>query len=337
MKSQQITRIAILAVWLIALSAFRQAQAQTLPAEARATNGQAAATTVRFASGKSALKIPIEIDNHLILMQVRVNGSRPLRFIFDTGASHSGLDSKVAAELGLKPKGRADGTATGGRIHGTYFTGVSLSVSGADVSDQTVFSAPFPTVPGFEFDGVIGYGFINQFVVEIDYLNKTMNLYDPGTYAYAGDGKSIPLSFDGRKIPSVLTSIVVEGRAPVEARLEIDTGADGTLVINGSFVKKQQLLAAMPKTVQDRGRGLGGEERRLLGQVKAVQLGQFVMKDPPLVLLLDAEVESKAGDGVVGGEIFRRFKMIIDYSRERMILEPNQSFNDAYEIERGGE
>ena len=196
---------------------------------------------------------------------------------------------------------------------------------------------PFPTVPGFGFDGVIGYGFINQFVVEIDYLNKTMNLYDPRTYVYAGEGKNIPLAFDGRKIPSVLTSIVVEGRTPVEARLEVDTGADGTLVINGSFVKKQQLLAAMPKTVKDRGRGLGGEESRLLGQVKAVQLGQFVMKDPPVVLLREAEVESKGGDGVVGGEIFRRFKMIIDYSRKRLILEPNKGFNDPYELERDTE
>lgn len=40
---------------------------------------------------------------------------------------------------------------------------------------------------------------------------------------------------------------------------------------------------------------------------------------------------------MLGGEIFRRFKMIIDYSRKRMILEPNKSFENAYEIERGGE
>jgi aspartyl protease len=184
---------------------------------------------------------------------------------------------------------------------------------------------------------VIGYGFISQFVVEIDYLNKTMNLHDPRTYAYRGDGKTIPLSFDGSKIPSVLTSIAVEGRLPVAAKLKIDTGADGTCIVNSSFVKQQHLLAAMPKAVQDRGRGLGGEESRLLGQVKAIQLGPFVMKDPPLVLLLDTEVESKGGDGVVGGEIFRRFKVIIDYSRKEMILEPNKSFNDAYEIERGAE
>jgi predicted aspartyl protease len=321
MKRHQLKRLAILALWLIAVSMFGQANAQT----------------VRFASGNSALRIPLEINNNLILMQVRVNGSRPLKFIFDTGASHSGIDSKVAAELGLKPQGVADGTATGGRIQGTYMTGVSLSVSGAEVSNQLIFAAPFPKVPGFEFDGVIGYGFINQFVVEIDYLNKTMNLYDPQSYAYRGDGKSIPLSFDGSKIPSVSTRIVVEGRVPVAAKLEIDTGADGTLVINGSFVKKQQLLAAIPKVVADRGRGLGGEESRLLGQVKAVQLGLFVLKNPPVVLLLDTEVESKDGDGVLGGEIFRRFKMIIDYSRKRLILEPNKSFNDAYELERDTE
>ncbi len=321
MKRYQLNRLAILALWLISLSMFDQANAQK----------------VRFASGNSALRIPLEINNNLILMQVRVNGSRPLKFIFDTGASHSGINSKVAAELGLRSQGVADGTATGGRIQGTYMTGVSLSVSGAEVSNQMIFSAPFPTVPGFEFDGVIGYGFINQFVVEIDYLNKTMNLYDPQNYAYRGDGKSIPLSFDGSKIPSVLTRIVVEGRVPVAAKLEIDTGADGTLVINNSFVKKQQLLAAMPKVVQDRGQGLGGEESRLLGQVKAVQLGLFVLKHPPVVLLLDSAVESKGGDGVLGGEIFRRFKMIIDYSRKRLILKPNKSFNDAYEIERGVE
>src|SRR6185369_108437 len=146
MKRYQLNQVAILA--LIALSVVGQANAQK----------------VRFASGDKALKIPLEIDNNIILMQVRVNGSRPLKFIFDTGASHSGIDSKVAAELGLKPKGLADGTATGGRIQGTYTTDVTLSVSGAEVSDQTIFSAPFPTVPGFEFDGVIGYGFINQFV-----------------------------------------------------------------------------------------------------------------------------------------------------------------------------
>jgi hypothetical protein len=48
---------------------------------------QQPAPKVRFASGNSALKIPLEIDNNIILMRVSVNGSKPLKFIFDTGVA----------------------------------------------------------------------------------------------------------------------------------------------------------------------------------------------------------------------------------------------------------
>ena len=336
MKRYQLNQIAVLALWLIALSMFGQAHAQTSSAQASAQNRRTSATKVRFASGNRALKIPLEIDNNLILMQVRVNGSRPLKFIFDTGASHSGIDSKVAAELGLKPKGLADGTATGGRIKGTYTTGVSLSVSGAEISNQTVFSMPFPTVPGFEFDGIIGYSFINQFVIEIDYLNKYMNLYDPRAYVYAGKEKPVPLLFRGGKIPFVLTKMVFEGRAPLEAKLEIDTGGDGTFVIRYPFVKKQRLLDAVPNATKDRGRGAGGEQQRVIGQVKAAHVGRFLLKDLPLALDTEGESADEDVDGVIGGEIFRRFKMILDYGHRRMFLEPNKSFNDPYKLETGG-
>jgi hypothetical protein len=46
---------------------------------------------------------------------------------------------------------------------------------------------------------------------------------------------------------------------------------------------------------------------------------------------------SKENDGLIGGEIFRRFKLILDYSRKRMILEPNNHFNDPYELTTGEE
>src|ERR1044072_6561663 len=116
MKRYSLKQVAILAVSVITLSVIGQANTQK----------------VRFASGNTALNVPLEIDNIILLLQVRVNGSRPLKFIFDTGASHSGIDSKAGAELGLKPQGLAAGTATGGRIQGTYATGVTLSVSGAE-------------------------------------------------------------------------------------------------------------------------------------------------------------------------------------------------------------
>lgn len=332
MKKHAVMRALILGASVLALAAFWHVDAQTRKRGTRKT----AAPAVRFTSGNSALKIPLEIDNNLLLLRVSVNDSKPMKFIFDTGASHSAISSQRATELGLKTEGEVSGRATGGPIRVAFIKGVSLSVLGAAVSNQSIGSMTFPAVPGFEFDGIIGYDFINQFVIEIDYLNKFMNLYDPRAYAYAGKEKAIPLLFGGGRIPFVLTKMVFEGRAPLEAKLEIDTGGDGTFVIRYPFVKKQRLLDAVPNATKDRGMGAGGEQPRVVGQVKAAQVGRFILKDLPLALDTEGESADEDVDGVIGGEIFRRFKVILDYRHRRMFLEPNKSFNDPYKLELGG-
>jgi predicted aspartyl protease len=320
---------------LLVISAPMQTCAQSRKTRESVGKPRQPAPKVRLDFANKGLSIPLEIDNKIILMRVRVNNSKPLKFIFDTGASISMISSQRAAELGLKPYRQASGDATGGRITTSLIKAVSLSVPGARVSNQVIASMAFPTPPGFEFDGIIGYHFIKQFVIEIDYQKKVMKLYRPRTYRYSGKGEIIPLLLAHRKTPLVFTKIIFEGRAPIETKLELDTGADGTVLINSPLVKKQALLSAMPQAVQDSVRGAGGQQQRLLGRVKAVQLGHFIFSDSPVALSLDTEGAgaSEDNDGVVGGELLRRFKLIIDYSRKRMILERNSSFNDPYDVE----
>jgi len=70
----------------------------------------------------------------------------------------------------------------------------------------------------------------------------------------------------------------------------------------------------------------------ITGRANAVKLGSFTLKNVPVQLSLDTEGAgaSEENDGLIGGEIFHRFKVTLDYSRKRMILEPNKSFNDPY-------
>ena len=289
--------------------------------------------------GNSALRIPLEIDNNLILLRVNVNGSKPLKFIFDTGASISCISSKRAAELGLKSQGQFDGDATGGRIQGATIEGVEFKVQGAKVSKLTVASFPLPTPPGFDFDGIIGCDFIKQFVVEVDYLKRIMNLYNPRTYWYVGRGKSVPLILIGQNTPLVDAKILLAGRVRVKAKLEVDTGGDNAVLVNSPFAKRHKLIGAMQNTTQDRRNGAGGNQQVITGRANAVKLGSFTLKNVPVQLSLDTEGAgaSEENDGLIGGEIFRRFKVILDYSRKRMILEPNKSFNDPYNLEGGRE
>ena len=169
--------------------------------------------------------------------------------------------------------------------------------------------------------------------IEIDYQSKLMNLYDPRAYAYRGAGEVVSLVLDGRRTPLVHTQIVLAGRAPVAARLEVDTGADGTFIVNRPLIKRQGLLAAIPETTQGDTVGAGGEQQLRVGRAKAVRLGRLLIANPPVGLSLDAAGSgaSEETDGLIGGEVFRRFKVILDYSRKRMILEPNSDFGDPYE------
>ena len=280
-------------------------------------------------------RIPLEIDNNIILMRVSVNGSQPLRFIFDTGASFSAIDAPRAAQLGLKMQGQVSANATGGEIEASTIERVELSAQGAKVSDLTIASISFPKPPGFEFDGIVGCDFIKHFVIQIDYQNKVMDLFDPRSYSYRGKGAVIPLIFKPGDTPLALVRILLARPPALAANLEVDTGGDGTFIINSPFVAKHKLIEAVAKTNDATNRGAGGEQRVIFGRVREVHLGRIVLRNVPVALSQDTEGAgaSTANDGLIGGEVFRRFKVVLDLSRKRMILERNSSFNDPYHFE----
>jgi hypothetical protein len=300
-----------------------------------AVAGLHAQSRVHFDHGSSA-RIPLDIDNNIIRMKMRINGSRPLLLIFDTGASVTGVHPRIINELGLKTGKALEGDATGGRIHGNLVVDkVKLGVDGVMAADQSIVSVPFETPPGFDFDGVIGYDFIKEFVVEIDYPNKTMTLHDPAKFVYRGRGTILPLELRNRRTPKLTAEFSFGRSSRVTARLELDTGADGAFVLNTPFVERHRILKTQKNTTASQGRGAGGIEQRLTGRAGRVIFGGYAFKNVPIAFA-QTEVGTRADtkiDGVVGGEVLRRFTVIIDYSRSRMILTPNKSLHEPIELE----
>src|SRR2546429_8143239 len=119
---------------------------------------------VRFASGKSALKIPFELFGNLILLQVRVNNSDSLRFILDTGADTSVIDAQQAKALSLKPEGKIVGSGGAGTAEATFTKGVSVSLSGVELLDQKIYVLPLESLSalGRKIDGVLGNDVLKQ-------------------------------------------------------------------------------------------------------------------------------------------------------------------------------
>jgi hypothetical protein len=303
--------------------------------------GRAASKSIRFARGRGAERVPFDLNLNNVFVRARVNNSRPLWFIFDTGAGVSMLDARVARALGLKSGGKAEIVGGGGRVESEAVEGVAIGVGGATALDQLIVVAPLDTLPhlvGHEVVGLLGHDFIKQFVFEIDYDAKTLSLSDPASYRYTGAGEIVPLRIEGRD-PLVRAALAFEGGAESEGEFVLDTGSTSTLWASKSFVAAHDLLGATSRhSVARFGAGLGGESKVVHARARVVRLGRFQL-DAPVVRLS----QEKAGfyattphAGTLGGEILRRFRVVLDYARGRMILEPGAHFAETYADDTSG-
>lgn len=301
----------------------------------------------RFSSGKSALAIPFELDDNLIYVRVSVNGSRPLSFILDTGA-HSIIHARQARSLGLKLKLIGQAGGIGANQPDVYLVTekVSFSLPGVALSPHRLVAVSLDAVEACvnefvideqgrdlpsdrskhreakrDVEGILGKEFFDQFVVELDYAHRLLNVYDKSSYKYAGGGKDIPLEIGEQHI-FVQAQISAAGRAPLTGRFLLDTGSAQAVSLLKPFMDEHHLLPSTEGMTSLPVCGLGGyeKEKSWIGTLEALQLGEFKVAAPVTEFRL-SEPNTDA-DGFIGGAVFRRFKVIFDYSRRRMILEP---------------
>jgi hypothetical protein len=273
---------------------------------------------------------------NLIFLQVRVNDSKTLWFNLDTGLQTTIFDSKQAEVLGLKLEDKSNVKVPGGTIELAFANGVSFSLPGVELSNQLVRTLPlavFTPVLGRPIHGTIGHDLFNRFVVEIDYAARVINLYEPKDYQYSGRGEIVPVTIEEDE-PFLQAKIIQRGRAPIEAKLKIDTGSVNELGLNGSFAQAVKLVSPTQKIVSQLGVGLGGFTENYIARVGDLQIGRLLIKNPVGGYSKDL---TRGGDaGTIGGEFFRRFKVIFDYSRGRIILEKNRHFNEPYKYDASG-
>jgi len=274
---------------------------------------------------------PFEMASHKIWVPVRVNGSAPQWFIFDTGDQGTSVVAReCAARIGL-PLGESHtvslGAGTGAQVHLATARDVALEVAGETfrVPTAAVFElghvAPFE---GRRVDGLLGEDFLHHHVVEIDYARRVLRIYDPETYRYTGTAPPVPMVAPSGLVV-VRARVTARGRAPLAARVAIDTGVRTTLIWYRPFVAAHDLVAALPRTFAATiGGGAGGESRGDVGRLARLDLAGQAIDAPTAVFSRDTSgVFAGSGqDGIVGGELLERFRVTFDYPHQRVMLEP---------------
>ena len=212
------------------------------PAYTRASSTDGVDPDVHFATGQEAGPIPFELVGKHIYVRVRVNGSPPLWFLLDTGATASYLDTGQAIALGIKP-------------HDAIADHIMLRLPGVDLQMPRMRLMPitFRAYDGHEVSGLLGYDFLKHFVVTIDYAARSLSLRAPGGRDDGIRGERLQLTLleddSGGRVPLVSARITQAGRPPITGRFILDTGARMVLILNTPFVAAHAMLEAEPRTI----------------------------------------------------------------------------------------
>jgi hypothetical protein len=311
---------------------------QTVAAPAAAFQSTAQAVA------KAPVTIPFELNGRHIILKGKVNG-QPLTFVLDTGDQYAILDLDLAKRMNLNLNGEVRVGGAGAAVStGAFVKDASFTLDGLEGFSQPVKMALplgrfLSTRAGRAFEGIIGEEFIKEFVVEVDYEAKLLKLHDKQKFAYSGAGESIPIKLvDGHPIVEAAVT-PVGATAPLKGKFVLDLGAGLALALYSPFVAENNLLGPDVKTIRALGgAGAGGETTGQIGRIAELKLGSFTIKSP--ITLFS---EDKAGAfatsslaGNIGARVANKFRLFLDYGRNRIIFEPNSTFAAPYDHSTAG-
>jgi predicted aspartyl protease len=119
----------------------------------------------------------------LILVDVYANGRGPFQFAIDTGTSTTAITPELAKQLGVASLPIGAATTGGAPVDVTAGVLQSFQVGDARIDNLAVVVADFfamlSDALGAKLDGIVGYNFLRNYKVALDYPNKMLSLFTP--------------------------------------------------------------------------------------------------------------------------------------------------------------
>jgi predicted aspartyl protease len=284
------------------------------------------------------------VDAHIVI-PVKVNGSRELNMVLDTGFGSPGailLDPAIGESLGLEyttpiPLGGGGGDETGSRAG--IATGATLSLSGLQFTGQQVMVIQ----DGELFENLYVAGIIGatlfDYIVVIDYEESVLSLYEerPEEPSQLGHEFKLDYSFG---IPVVDASLAVEDDPEVPVRLLVDTGVNFPLLVftfsDDRLKEPDRVIKGIEGVLSE---GMSGKILGTTGRVQALKLGPYEIRD----VVASFPTKESWGpamqlgqNGMLGNEVLQRFDVVFDYGENRMFLSPNGGYARPTEYNMAG-
>jgi len=276
------------------------------------------------------ITVPFDYGQREILVKGRLNNGEELDFLFDTGASDTIIDRRVAAENYLLKEGLAGMQALSGSVMTNTSTIGRLELGNLIVNDIEARILDLSSQSrhlGRRLGGIIGTNVISKFVVGVDYGKNSLTFHDADSFSPTSDCAAV--TFSRRSAPVV--KVKLNGREDV--MMLVDTGA--------AFNNLPAAVAARYSSGDNKhvteGTGLDGRPVKL-GRVMVdnVVLAGKTVKRVDFTYTLSLPSSSGKSDsksdsgffqtsnlGILGNPFLENFFVYFDYKFQRMLIRPS--------------
>ncbi|SDW90164.1 aspartyl protease family protein [Flavobacterium degerlachei] len=300
----------------------------------------------QFKNGANKVSIPFQLINNLVFIPLNVNGVE-LTFLLDSGVEETvlfSLEDKKEVSLKNIEKVRLMGLGSEEAIEGLKSEGNILDVKGMRsikhllyiILDQDFNMSSHVGIP---VNGIIGYPFFKDNLVEINYDKKKVFFYkDTKKNRKRIERKYNKVAISIERAKPYLTSMVVIDSVKVAAKLLVDVGNSDAIWL---FENTSKHIYVPEKNFEDYlGKGFSGDVMGNRARINEFGISEFKFSNP-IAAFPDSSslrhvkmVSDRVGS--VGGDILKRFSVVFDYRNENMFLRKNKNFDDPFHYNRSG-
>jgi len=288
--------------------------------------------------------IPFKLINNLIFIPIKVNGVE-LNFLLDSGVEETilfSMDEKQEVSFNNVVKIKLRGLGSEEEIEGLKSTRNILETHGLKSSDHMVFiildqSFNLSSHIGIPVNGIIGHKFFRNNLVEVNYQKKKIIVHAKGNKFQEKLNKQfrmVPITVEKAK-PYIMTTATVNDQE-IPAKLLIDIGnSDAFWVFENDKIKLPN------KNFPDfLGKGFSGDIEGHRAKIDKFSIDEFDFKKPIVSFPDSASIRNvkmvPGRIGSVGGEVLKRFTLVLDYGEKKLYLKRNSKFGEPFTYNKSG-
>ena len=192
---------------------------------------------------------------------------------------------------------------------------------------------------GIPVNGIIGYNFFKNNLVEINYEKKRISVYRDTEKTKKRIEKKfqmVPITIEKSK-PYIQSSLILKSDE-IPAKLLIDIGNSDAIWL---FENESKGIKIPEKNFEDYlGKGFSGDVEGKRARVSKFKMHNFEFNNPIVAFPDSTSIQNvrmvKDRAGSVGSEILRRYSIVFDYPTQKLFLRKNSNFYSPFSYNKSG-